>query len=88
MKKNSMVKAMLAILIVSFLIVGCGKTSNTKERELTDKPFERTEFLMGTVVKVTIYNKDKKAALDAAFNRIEELAGLITVDGVNEGSEV
>ena len=88
MKKNKIVKVMFSLLTVLFLLVGCGNNEDTKERALAKEPFERTEFLMGTVVKVTIYNQDKQEALDAAFNRIEELASLITVDEGNENSEI
>lgn len=88
MKKNTLGKVMVSLLVIVFLLIGCGKAKDTQERALTDEPFERTEFLMGTVVKVTIYNQDKQEALDAAFNRIEELAGLITVDEEAGNSEI
>lgn len=88
MEKNRIVKVMISLLTVVVMLVGCGDKEDTKERALAKEPFERTEFLMGTVVKVTIYNQDKQEALDAAFNRIEELAGLITVDEGNENSEI
>lgn len=88
MKKNTLMKVMLSLLAVAFLLIGCGKAKDSKERTLAEEPFERTEFLMGTVVKVTIYNQNQQEALDAAFDRIEELAGLITVDEEKENSEV
>lgn len=88
MKKNTLGKVMVSLLVIVFLLIGCGKAKDTQERALTDEPFERTEFLMGTVVKVTIYNQDKQEALDAAFNRIEKLAGLITVDEEAGNSEI
>ncbi|WP_035050856.1 FAD:protein FMN transferase [Carnobacterium pleistocenium] len=88
MEKHRLIKVILSLLAIVFLLVGCRETTSVKERMLAEEPFERTEFLMGTVVKVTIYNQDQQAALDAAFNRLEELAGLITVDEEEENSEV
>ncbi|MEK4946937.1 FAD:protein FMN transferase [Carnobacterium sp. FSL W8-0810] len=88
MRKKWVGKMMVLLIAGLFLLAGCGKETSTKERSLAKEPFERTEFLMGTVVKVTIYNQDKQEALDAAFERIEELAGLITVDEASGDSEV
>ena len=88
MKKNALIKIIVSLLVVLSIVVGCGKSNNAKERALAEEPFARTEFLMGTVVKVTIYNQDQQAALDAAFNRLEGLASLITVDEEDGDSEV
>ncbi|MBT2732672.1 FAD:protein FMN transferase [Carnobacterium sp. ISL-102] len=88
MKKNALIKIIVSLLVVLFIVVGCGKSNNAKERALAEEPFARTEFLMGTVVKVTIYNQNQQAALDAAFKRLEGLANLITVDEEDGDSEV
>ncbi|QQP70246.1 FAD:protein FMN transferase [Carnobacterium sp. CS13] len=76
---------MLFSLIVALLIVtSCGKENEA--RDLVSDPYSRTGFMMGTVVNVKIYNEGKEEVLTAVFDRMEELAGKITVD--EPGSEV
>lgn len=69
---------------VLLIVSGCGKKNEA--RILVDEPYSRTEFLMGTVVNVKVYNEGKEAVLDQAFDRIEELAAKITVN--EKGSEI
>lgn len=77
---------MTVILLLSlFLLVGCGKQKES-DAEITSNPYKRTEFLMGTVVTIKIFDKDKEAVLDQVFDRIELLASQITVN--EEGSIV
>ena len=40
----------------------------------------RTEFLMGTVVTIKVFDGDMEAALDDVFQRLEELSAQITVN--------
>ena len=74
------------------MVAGCGgqstKTKNEtlKKPELTTTPYKKTEFLMGTVVTVKIYDKGKEAVLEPAFERIQTLANQITVN--KAGSEI
>lgn len=73
-----------AILLLSlFLLVGCGKQKDT-DTGVTSTPFKKTEFLMGTVVTIKIFDKDKEEVLNQVFDRIELLASQITVN--EEGS--
>ena len=79
------------ILIIS-MVAGCGGQSTKNENEtlkkteLTTTPYKKTEFLMGTVVTVKIYDKGKEAILEPAFERIQTLANQITVN--EAGSEI
>ena len=71
------------------VVTGCStksKTQNKSTTNLTTKPTEDTQFLMGTVCTIKIYNKNKIAALDDGFARIKKLADEITVN--QKGSEV
>ena len=65
-------------------MTGC---TNSKEEanesanpNLITDPYERTEFLMGTVVTIKIYDEGKKDILDPVFERIKWLADHITVN--------
>lgn len=43
-----------------------------------DQPYSKTDFLMGTVVTLKIYDKGKEDVLDKGFDRIKDLAAKIT----------
>ncbi|MDR4318951.1 FAD:protein FMN transferase [Niallia circulans] len=69
-----------AILFLALLLlIGCGKQKESNAM-VNSNPYKRTEFLMGTVVTIKIYDKDKEAVLDKVFDRIELLASQITVN--------
>ncbi|MCI1532181.1 MAG: FAD:protein FMN transferase, partial [Lactobacillus amylovorus] len=79
----------LLLLMLLTVVTGCStksKTQNKSTTNLTTKPTEDTQFLMGTVCTIKIYNKNKSAALDDGFARIKKLADEITVN--QKGSEV
>ncbi|MCC5895447.1 MAG: FAD:protein FMN transferase [Alkalibacterium sp.] len=42
-------------------------------RGLAEEPYDRTEFLLGTVANIRVYNEGKEEALDKAFDRVQEL---------------
>lgn len=54
--------------------IGCGQSTQTDTNQFTSMPYEKTSFLMGTIVTVKIYDEGKEDVLDLVFNRIEELA--------------
>jgi len=77
---------LLSILILSFVISGCGQSIQTNTSQLMETPYKKTEFLMGTVITISIYDEEKEDALDLAFARIETLAEKLAVN--NKDSEV
>ncbi|SFK63832.1 thiamine biosynthesis lipoprotein [Marinilactibacillus piezotolerans] len=78
------------ILLLSILLTlsGCNSAVSEDERTLADQPYEETEFLMGTVVRVTIYDQGKEEVLSKAFDRIKELAEFITTEDEEEHSMI
>ena len=72
------------LMLIISMVAGCGGPSTKPENEtlkkpeLTTTPYKKTEFLMGTVVTVKIYDKGKEAVLEPAFERIQILANQIT----------
>lgn len=79
------VTGVLVISLAAFLLVGC-QSKAAKVTKVTTTPTEDTQFLMGTVVKISIYNENKDDALKAAFKKVSDLADRITVN--QKGSEV
>jgi len=74
------------------IVAGCGKSTSEKVTsqgsELITSPYKKTEFLMGTVVTVKIYDTGKEAVLEQAFDRIHTLADHITVNEESAASEI
>lgn len=63
-----MLKKILAILILPIFILSCGK------KEI--KKIEKNDFLFGTYISITVYDKDEKLAnkaINAAFSEIERI---------------
>ena len=82
MKKTILITTLLFLFLS--ILTGC---TNSKEEakesanpNLITDPYERTEFLMGTVVTIKIYDEGKKDVLDPVFERIKWLADHITVN--------
>jgi len=70
-KKNDLIFALLGGLLVTLIILG--------SLFFQDEPIERvvrTRFMMGTVVTITVYDtlKDAEEAIEAAFDRIDEVS--------------
>ncbi|MEG2867679.1 MAG: FAD:protein FMN transferase [Terrisporobacter sp.] len=65
----------LLIFSLNFFI-GCSKNNKVTE------PLTRTEALMGTVVKVTLYDSDDLKVLDKAFDRVREIEKSVSINDV------
>lgn len=80
------IKSFVILFITILLLGACGKENENQSTDFLSSPYKRTEFLMGTVVTIKIYDKNKEDVLNTVFARIETLANSITVN--EEGSEV
>ncbi len=89
MKKKLFKYMSLSILIVFTLlsITGCSKK--------TSSPISRSEILMGTIIKVTIFDSSNEKVLDEVFNKIKELESTLSInangtliDKINESAGV
>lgn len=61
------------LLLVPLLSIGLIACEEEDPRGLANEPYDRTEFLLGTVANIRVYNEGKEEALDKAFERVEEL---------------
>lgn len=87
MKKKYFLFLLLIILIVP--LAACSIKSQSQKptkTAVTTTPVQDTQFLMGTVCTIKIYNKGKSSALKDGFDRIKTLAQEITVN--QKGSEI
>lgn len=65
------------------------KKETNKKTTILETPYKKTEFLMGTVVTLSVYDKGKEKILDKGFDRVRELAKKIDVnDEEKRSSEV
>lgn len=69
-------------LLTVFFLGACG----SKGRSLNQQPYSEQQFLMGTYVRVQIYDNDKENVLKKAFDCVKDLADKITVS--EPGSEI
>lgn len=68
-------KKRLAFIWIGLMtLVGC----SSDQAELLESPYRDTEFLLGTVVNLSIYDSDKEYVLEQAFDRIEKLENIIS----------
>ncbi|MED9787212.1 MAG: FAD:protein FMN transferase, partial [Latilactobacillus curvatus] len=53
---------------------------------MVKKPYEKSDYYLGTICTLRIYNKDKEAVLDKAFARIKKSENQATL--TKSGSEL
>ncbi len=72
----------LGLLIFSLSIIGCSKNESNK----SISPVTKTNFFMGTVVKISIYEEGKEDIIEKGFNRIKEIENEVSIN--IEGTEI
>lgn len=91
-RMNNLKRIGLIIITLFFIFVsGCSQNEKDQSKDtnqISTNPASRTEFLMGTVVTVKIYDKDKEDVLDPVFEKIQDLADKITVNDDEAKSEI
>ncbi|MGX6962087.1 FAD:protein FMN transferase [Vagococcus xieshaowenii] len=92
MKWNKKVLVMLTLAIGLLVTVGCSSknsSSDTSSNKINKEAYSEQQYLMGTYVRVQIYDDGKEAVLKKAFDRVKELADIVTVNEPDaENSEV
>lgn len=62
------------------------QTTTSESRKLRSEPYMQEKFLLGTYVKIRIYDEGKEDVLKPAFARVEKLGDQITIN--QSGSEI
>lgn len=69
--KHPLKKVLVFLLpLIALVLVACEEED---PRGLAEQPYERTEFLLGTVANIKVYNEGKEPAMDKAFERVADL---------------
>ncbi|MGL6105152.1 FAD:protein FMN transferase [Romboutsia sp.] len=76
---KKLIAIIMAVAVLSISIVGCTQ----KEQE---EPIYRTELIMGTVVKITLFDGGSEEILDKAFECVGQIEDLVSVN--KEGTEI
>lgn len=75
-----------ALSLLSLSACSNGKSSQKDNRDLLKTPINKDVTTMGTYIKVTVYDKDKEAAVDKALKLPVEYNKLTTVN--QSGSQI
>lgn len=73
----------LLILVIVIFFSGC----QSQPSKASTEPLSKTSFLLGTVVEITIYDKNDEEILDKALSRISEIESKMTINNA-ETSEI
>ncbi len=95
-ERKTMRKKLLFSLItlgISFMVLtGCTNsakkttTESSASTKILKDPHSDEQFLLGTYVRIRVYDEGKEAALKPAFDRVKELGDKITIN--QKGSEI
>lgn len=89
MKNIKKIFLFAVVFIMGVMLVRC----STKDTNVVSEPMSRTNFFMGTVVKISLYDKKDNNIIDKAFDRIRKIENAVSInkegtdlDKVNEAS--
>lgn len=68
--------SILILLVITLVITGC----QSSEPETTDEVFSKTNFVLGTVVTISLYDHGSEETLDKAFARLLEIENLMSAN--------
>lgn len=77
--KNKAISLLMGIFLI-FSLIGC--TNNNDD----SKPLSKTEYFMGTVVTVTLYDNKSEKIIDKAFEEVKKIEQLVSIN--MEGTEL
>lgn len=66
----------MLLIIDTLIITACGNNNSTKY----NTPITKTDFFMGTVVKISLYDKMDKDIINKAFDRIKEIENEVSIN--------
>lgn len=90
LRKISSMSSLIFILSLTILLAGCTSFSKNAADSQKNEPVVETEFLMGTIVKISIYDEveETDSIFRKAFERISDIEERMTINEENERSEI
>ncbi len=74
-KRNYFISIMLLLSIVIFVTY-----YNSKTTQKISEPLSQTDFLLGTVVKITLYDHQSEEILNLCMNKLKELEDTLSIN--------
>lgn len=81
--KNYKIKNFLflfLIVLISSTLIGCGKEDENTE------PLSKTDYFMGTILTITLYDNKEEKIIDKAFEKVKEIESLVSIN--KDGTEL
>lgn len=85
-KRKRIIAILFVLISVSMLTFGCSNEKGEKENEAKSEPVSKTEFALGTVVTIKIYDNVNEEIFNKAFEEIRKIENEMTING--EESEI
>jgi FAD:protein FMN transferase len=86
LNKKRFLAAIMA-LVTALSMAGCQTQLQEPTPAAKGEPISKTDYMLGTVIEITIYDKSDEAILDKAFARISEIENKMTINNA-ETSEI
>ncbi|MGE5630250.1 MAG: FAD:protein FMN transferase [Caulobacteraceae bacterium] len=80
-RKIKRIASIVIILAMAISLSGCGKEAEAPST--SSEPISKTNYLLGTVVTITIYDKSDESIIDKAFARISEIENKMTINNAD-----
>ncbi len=84
---KKMIHITIMALIITFVLSGCQEPAPSPAPAGKTEPITKTGFLLGTVIELTIYDKNDETILDKGLARISEIESKMTINNA-ETSEI
>jgi len=75
------------IIIVCLFVFSLTACSTSKYSTTTGKPITKSNFLLGTIIEISLYDNQDEAIIDKAFDRIKQIEAKMTINNA-ETSEI
>jgi FAD:protein FMN transferase len=89
LKRNTLIVLILCMITLAF--TSCTKVPPAAEpnpsQPTPGEPIAKSDYLLGTIVEITIYDKQDESIIDKAFDRIREIESKMTINNA-ETSEI
>lgn len=87
--KKAYLLSFIFVLSLSFIFASCASPAQDEQGKKEIKPVTKTNFLMGALVKITVYDEVKDdSVFNRAFDRIREIEDKMTINKESAKGEI
>ncbi|MGM9973130.1 MAG: FAD:protein FMN transferase [Clostridiaceae bacterium] len=85
-KKSTLMKVFSAFLLSLMILSGCSYRDSNNSKDKESLPLTDTEFYMGTVISISLYDHKDQKIIDEAFERVKAIEAQLSIN--EEGTEI